>query len=188
MPGSATQAAASASTTGGESSGKASPKSTLGTKGREAGAKTVPIEEFLQKEEGTYIPDWDKENAAPTATLQPSEPDAAQVPEGGSGDLATSPFTYRLTPDQPDALRRLVALAEKLGGGLYTTSGEPFDPYILTVERNYAKVVLRIPASRLDSVESYLKGMGGLVAVHADQDRLFAADSVHVAVEVQYQP
>ena len=165
-----------------------STKSGLGSKGsaRSSGTKAVPIEELLQKEEGTYIPDWDKESTAPTATLE-TEP-AQSDPAAGTGSLATSPYAYRLTPNEPDVLRKLVALAEKLGGGVYTAGGEPFDPYILTVERNYAKVVLQIPASRLESVEPYLQGMGGVVEDHADPDRLFRADAVHVTVEVQYQP
>lgn len=145
----------------------------------------VPIQELLKKEEGTYIPDWDKEASAPTATLQTPEPEPK---EPGPGSLAVSPFAYRLTPSEPDALRKLVALAEKLGGGLYSPSGEPMEPYSLTVERNYAQVVLHIPASRLESVEPYLRNIGGVVQVRAEQDRLYAADSVHVTVEVQYQP
>jgi hypothetical protein len=151
---------------------------------------SVPIEELLRKEQGTYIPDWDKESTAPTATLGTTAPKDGSRPEPGegAGSLATSPYAYRLTPNEPDVLRRLVALAEKLGGGVFTTGGEPFDPYILTVERNYAKVVLQIPASRLESVEPYLQAMGGVVEDHADPDQLFAADAVHVTVEVQYQP
>jgi hypothetical protein len=160
--------------------------SKLGTRGSAkatSAGEGVPIEELLKKEEGTYIPDWDKEASAPTATLQEPE----QAATKGSGSLAVSPFEYRLTPHEPDALRKLVALAEKLGGGLYSTSGEPMDPYMLTTERNYARVVLHIPASRLESVEPYLRTMGGVVQVRAE-DRLYAADAVQVSVEVQYQP
>jgi hypothetical protein len=169
-----------------------STKAGLGSKGsaRSGTAKAVPIEELLEKEEGTYIPDWDKESTAPTATLGTAESESSTQPDpaDAAGSLATSPYAYRLTPNEPDVLRKLVALAERLGGGVYTASGEPFDPYILTVERNYARVVLQIPASRLESVEPYLEGMGGVVEDHADPDRLFRADAVHVTVEVQYQP
>ncbi len=170
----------------GSGASKTSEKALLGTRGQAADDKGALIEELMQKEPGNYIPDWDKEASAPTATIQPSEAEVA--PELGSGALATSPFTYRLTPTEPDALRRLVALAEKLGGGMYSPAGEPLDPYMLTVERNYAQVVLHIPASRLESVEPYLRTMGGVITVHAERDRLYPTDSVHVAVEVQYQP
>jgi len=161
-------------------------KSTGGSKSRLSEEGVVPIQELLRNQEGTYIPNWDKESA-PTAVIETTT-DAGKGIESGAGDLATSPFTYRLTPTEPDALRRLVALAEKLGGGAFTTAGEPHEPYILTVEKNYEKVVLQIPASRLESVEPYLRSMGGLVTVHADQDRLYRADAVNVTVEVQYQP
>ncbi len=156
-------------------------------KGSTSKSGAMPIEELLEKEQGTYIPDWDKESA-PTAVIEPDATTQEPAPEAGAGSLATSPFAYRLTPSEPDALRKLVAMAEKLGGGAYSASGDPHEPYILTVERNYEKVVLQIPASRLESVEPYLRSMGGVVTVHADQDRLYAADAVHVTVEVQYQP
>jgi negative regulator of sigma E activity len=147
--------------------------------------KGVPIEELLEKEQGTYIPEWDKESSGATVHLAGPEGDD---PAASGDSLATSPFAYRLTPDAPDALRKLVALAEKLGGGVYDSDGQPVDPYILTVERNYARVMLQIPASSLHSVEPYLRRLGGVVQVRAEQDRLYRADAVQVAIEVQYQP
>lgn len=147
---------------------------------------SVPIEQLLKTNKGaTYIPEWDKEQAPTGTTSQQPE---ATTDEQGSGSLATSPFSYRLTPDGPDVLRQLDVMVNRLGGSLRTTSGESFDPYILTVERNHATVVLHIPASKLESVEPYLQKMGGVVQDHADQDRLFAADAVQVTVEVLYQP
>ncbi len=148
--------------------------------------EAVPIETLLKSNKGaTYIPEWDKEQVPTGTTSLAPEPASG---EEGAGSLATSPYAYRLTPNSPDVLRRLEALAAKLGGSVHTTSGEVFDPYILTVERNHAQVVLHIPASRLESVEPYLTKMGGLVTVSSDQDRLFAVDAVEVTVEVLYQP
>ncbi len=157
-----------------------------GTGSARSSGKGSTLQELLEKEEGTYVPEWDKDPAGELVEPQAAEP-ARDEPEG-SADFAASPFAYRLTPTEPNALRRLVALAEKLGGSVTDAGGQPFQPYSLTVERNYAKVYMQIPASRLESVEPYLRQVGGVVTVHTDEDRLYSADAVQVSVEVTYQP
>ncbi|MFH1469501.1 MAG: sigma-E factor negative regulatory protein [Pseudomonadota bacterium] len=148
------------------------------------GRGSVPLEQALDTRKGaTYVPGWEQEEIPEREVAK--EGAEAPVVEAAGGAGA---FAYRLTPSSPDVLRRLVALAEKLDGAAYEVDGAALDPQILTVERNYARVVLRIPASRLESVEPYLKTMGGLVTVRADQEQIYNLDSVEIEIEVQYLP
>ena len=151
------------------------------------GADGLPIEKLLAKQKGaTYVPQWDEEPAAGAGEAGAPVGQAASdiSDESGSG----SAFAYRLSPSSADALRVLVALAEKLGGGAYEADGSRLQPRELTIERNHARVLLRIPASQLENLEPYLRTLGGLVPMRADQDRLYNADAVQVTVEVLYMP
>jgi hypothetical protein len=162
-----------------------------GTRGEaQSGSKlrgSAPIKDALDaKKGGTYAPNWEQEVPSTRAALtKDGEGDAGaqSQPERGA-----SPFAYRLTPTSTDVLRRLVALAEKLDGGAYSADGSPLDPQALTVERNYARVLLRVPASRIERIEDYLRDMGGLVTVRAEQDRIYNLDQVEIEIEVQYLP
>ncbi len=180
--GSADAAKGQGSKMGAGSEKGASPKASKELLGTSGG---VPIQEHLEKTKGTHIPDWDKEPDAPTAVLQTVEPEPS-ASAGSSGNMAVSPFAYRLTPTEANALFNLVVLAERLGGGAYDLGGAPLEPQGLTVERNYAEVVLKIPASALTEVEPQLRKLGGVVSVRADHSRLYPEDAVHVTVEVQY--
>jgi anti-sigma factor RsiW len=165
--------------------GSISPREEAQAKPR--GPRTAPIQDTLgTKKGGTYVPSWEKEVPSEPVSLA-KDGDGSQArasePAGGS-----SPFAYRLTPSSPDVLRRLVALAEKLGGAAYNADESPLEPQILTVERNYARVLLRIPASRIESIEPYLKSMGGLVTVRADHEQIYNLDQVEIEIEVQYLP
>jgi len=146
-------------------------------------ASAVPIEDLGARKGGaTYVPEWDKEQeAAPAGAASGTEARAA-------ADAEAALFSFRLTPSSPDVLRRLVALAEKLDGRALDAQGQPLDPYLLTIERNHARVVLVLPASGLENLETYLKSLGGLVTVVADQERLYREDAVRVEVEVLYEP
>jgi hypothetical protein len=167
------------------SGGGAKVASPSGSKEQQTKSIGVPIQEHLEKTQGTHIPDWDKEPDAPTAVLQTVEPEPS-ASAGSSGNMAVSPFAYRLTPTEANALFNLVVLAERLGGGAYDLGGALLEPQGLTVERNYAEVVLKIPASALTEVEPQLRKLGGVVSVRADHSRLYPEDAVHVTVEVQY--
>ena len=91
-------------------------------------------------------------------------------------------------PEDPTILRRLDALADRLGGVLVTPSGAVVDPWDLTVEANHAEVVLRVPASSLEQVEPALRRLGGILPVQADEERLFNGAGVDVGIEVIYRP
>jgi hypothetical protein len=150
----------------------------VGGSGKDASG--VPIGELLATKGGaTYVPEWDKE--------QVSAGDA-KVAQAVAREEAGSPFAYRLTPTSSDALRRLVAIAEKLDGRALDAQGQPLDPLPLTDENNHARVVLVLPASRLEKLEGYLRSLGGLVTVVADDERLLSEDSVRVEIEVLYNP
>jgi hypothetical protein len=131
-----------------------------------------------------YIPDWETRGTAGEDV--PSGPPAIDV--GATRGLEDSPFVYRLYPEDPTILRRLDALADRLGGVLVTPSGAVVDPWDLTVEANHAEVVLRVPASSLEQVEPALRRLGGILPVQADEERLFNGAGVDVGIEVIYRP
>jgi len=128
-----------------------------------------------------YIPDWETQGSA-GEDAGPAP--ATQVSKG----LLVSPFVYRLYPEDQDVLRQLAALAERLGGALVTPEGGVVDPYLLTVERNHAGVVLRVPAGNLEQIEPTLRRLGGILAIQADEERLYGGATVDVAIEVIYRP
>ncbi|MBN1335090.1 MAG: hypothetical protein JXB39_03930 [Deltaproteobacteria bacterium] len=133
------------------------------------------------KASSPYIPAWE--------TLGTAGEDAvpAQASDGAAGVL-DSPFVYRLYPTDPDVLRPLALLAERLGGTLVTPSGTTVEPWTLSVEQNHAAVLLKVPANTLEQVEPALRRLGGLLAVQADEERLFGGPSVDVGIEVIYRP
>ncbi len=131
-----------------------------------------------------YIPDWETRGTA--AEDVPAAP-AVAVGAATRG-LMEAPFVYRLYPEDPEVLRSLAALAERLGGVLLSPSGAVVDPWSLTVERNHAEVVLRLPMGNLEQVEPALRRLGGILPVQADEERLYGAGGVDVGIEVIFRP
>jgi negative regulator of sigma E activity len=115
--------------------------------------------------------------------------DPEQGASSGAETLATlAPIAYRLYPTSSDALRAIVTFTERLGGQALGTNGKPLKPFLLSDERNHARMILRIPPGRLDALEPYLKQVGGVSEVSRPLEEMFAGPTVDVEVEILYRP
>jgi hypothetical protein len=108
---------------------------------------------------------------------------------GGREDgLLTVPSSYRFYAVDSGSLGRIASLAHGAGASLVTRSGESFETFRMSTERNFSNFVVRIPSESVESFLGELQLLGSLSVVPSDGVLLSPNGVVELGVQVQYSP
>jgi len=94
------------------------------------------------------------------------------------GELANVPYTYRVNTADPEVVWRLQRIAANLGGDVIDQGADA-----ALLQAGNASVRIRVPQAALTELDVQLRKLGAS-ALAAQTDKLYAADTVEVAVNI----
>ncbi len=162
--------------------GSAGPASSQGSSGYGTKSSSSKLASGSDTPTEAYVPEWETQGL----TLD-SEDASGSAAEESSGLARPKGYAIRLS--HPRSLYDLQSLAQKAGGRLTDSSGQPLVPRALTYEDNFVVAVMAVPAEEAASVEASLtKELRAVPQAPSGSTPLFGPNQSGFVVEVHYMP